>query len=500
MYDVLPAGMRELIFRSAFYDWLIKPRPPASVRAPQGLRGLGSAAAWAADRLAPPAPGVRHEIRDDFRHLTPADTRPEDAWPAIDSWIRDHRRWTAQSWRADILAERLTRWLSVFDIVGPGIDPGERETWAAEILRSARHLNRAPLDGIAPWRRIIVHQARINASIALPELESGLQRRLNDFGNDVDRQVLGDGGHIERAPARALAVLAMLSELRDALLGHHIEPPEPLISAIDRMVPFIKALLHADGGFALFGGATANTGALIDAVIQASGGKGRAMASAPHTGFHRLRAGQTTLIADCGATLAGGIYPAPASFELSAGKIRLIGNCGTRLAHDGARGQWLAALGSTAAHTALVINEKDAGPVRDARVDRRDHDGARLIEMSHDGYAASMGIRHTRTIYLDASGADVRGEDVLTGGGSQPFSVRFHLYPDVRASMVSGGGEVIVKPPRGRGWRFTTRYPVRLEDSVSFFDGRQHRSQQIVILGNHEPDKTVVKWRFAIDN
>ena len=38
-----------------------------------------------------------------------------------------------------------------------------------------------------------------------------------------------------------------------------------------------------------------------------------------------------------------------------------------------------------------------------------------------------------------------------------------------------------------------------LEESISFFDGRQHQAQQIVILGNHEPEETIVKWRIAID-
>ncbi|MBO6518935.1 MAG: heparinase II/III family protein [Rhodospirillales bacterium] len=500
MFNVMPAGMRDLVFRSRVYEWLLPSSPPQSVRVPQGIRGLGADAAWSADRLAPPPDMATPAVRDDFRHLGPA-VRADDAWPGIASWISANRHWASQGWRADVLGERLTRWLAAFDIIGPGIDPAERERWATEIWRGARHLNRASLDGIPPWRRMLAHQGRINTAIALPELESGLQRRLNELGDDVDRQVLSDGGHIERAPAQALCVLAVLTEIRDALLGHHIEPPKGLISALDRMVPFIKALLHPDGGFALVGGATANTADLIDAVIKASGSKGRAMTSAPHTGFHRLRAGQTTLIADCGRTPAGShVRHAPASFEISAGKVRLIGNCGTRLADDGARRQWMDALESTAAHTALVINDKDAGPVSDAKVERRDHEGARLIEMSHDGYAAATGIRHTRSVYLDASGSDVRGEDVLKGGSSQPFSVRFHLYPDISASMVAGGGEVIVKPPRGRGWRFTTRYPVRLEESVSFFDGRQHRSQQIVILGNHEPAATTVKWRFAIDS
>jgi len=500
MFDVLPERLRTLIFRSAVYGVLLPSKAPSSVRAPKGLRGLGAASAWAADMLFAPQSFAAPGMRDDFRTLDSSGSVPADAWPAIAAWIARHNNWDPESWRIDVLAERLTRWLGAYDAISVGIDPAERDAWAAAIYRHARHLHRAAMNGTRPWRRFLVHQARINAAIALPEMEGTLQKRLNELGHDVERQIPGDGGHVERAPARALAVLAILTEIRDALIGHHIEPPQGLVSAIDRMVPFIKALQHADGGFALIGGATADTGPLIDAVIKASGGKGRAMASAPHTGFHRLRAGQTALICDCGKTSPTDPFRAPASFEMSIGKVRLIGNCGMRLADDAARGEWRRALASTAAHSALVVADRDAGPVTEASVNRRDHEGARLIEMRHDGYAENTGIAHTRSIYLDAGGSDIRGEDVLSGGRSQPFSVRFHLYPDVRASMVAGGGEVLLKPPRGRGWRFTCRYPVRLEESVSFFDGRQHRAQQIVILGNHEPDETVVKWRIAVDS
>jgi uncharacterized heparinase superfamily protein len=500
MFEALPERLRALIFRASFYDWMLPSRAPSSVRVPQGNLGLGARTAWAADTLFRPRAFAGSAMRDDFRALNAADPNPADAWPLIRGWLAGNRRWHPDTWRADILAERLTRWLGVFDVISVGIDPSERADWATHIYRSARHLNRVTIGDVAPWRRFLVHQARINAAIALPEIESTLQHRLNELGRDVDQQILGDGGHIERTPARALAVLAILIEVRNALIGHHVAPPQGLISAIDRMVPFIKAMQHADGGFALIAGATADTGPLIDAVIQASGSKGRAMASAPHSGFHRLRAGQTTLICDCGRTLsAANRFRAPASFELSVGKVRLIGNCGTRLGNDAAREEWAKALASTPAHTALVLGERDAGPVVDAEVQRRDHEGARLIEMSHDAFHAQAGIHHTRTIYLDAAGSDVRGEDALSGGGSQPFSVRFHLHPDVSASMVAGGGEVIMKPPRGRGWRFTCQYPVRLEDSVSFYDGRLHRAQQIVILGNHEPDETIVKWRIAVD-
>ena len=62
--------------------------------------------------------------------------------------------------------------------------------------------------------------------------------------------------------------------------------------------------------------------------------------------------------------------------------------------------------------------------------------------------------------------------------------------------MVEGGGEVIVKASKGRGWRFQSDHPIMIDESINFHDGRQHRTNQIVILGNHEPDKTVVKWRM----
>ena len=497
----LPASVRTMIYGSGVYDVLLGRKPPKSVRVPKGVHGLGVRASNYALSRRPDADIPSQEVIGDFRWLAGNDYDAASVWPIISNWLSENYRWQAESWRAEILGARITNWLNAFDRLGPHIDPVDQQRWATSILRQANHLRRMPGIGMPPWQKFIVHQALINAALALPEIERSLPDFLRALGHDVDHQILSDGGHIERAPARALAVLARLSEIRDALVGHHIEPPRELISAIDRMVPFIKALRHSDGGFALIGGATGNTSDLIDAVLKASGSKGKAMTSAPHTGFHRLRAGQTTLIADCGETRVSdqNAYQGPASFELSVGKIRIISNCGSRLGDDTHQATWANALTQTAAHSTLVINDKNASELQNVTVDRREHEGARLIEMRHDGYAAAFNIMHQRAIYLDAGGVDLRGEDILSGGGSQPFSIRFHVFPGVSASMVAGGGEVILKPPKGRGWRFTCRYTVMLEDSVCFHDGQQHRAQQIVVLGNHEPDETTVKWRFRLE-
>ena len=413
------------------------------------------------------------------------------------AWFTSHDRFDAETWRVDIVGERLTRWVNAFPTIGPTMKIQMSALWLMQIRRHARHLNHASTSGISGWQRFLYHQGRVVSALTLTEFSPTLPARLRAFGDDVDQQILVDGGHISRSPAIALAVFALLIEIRDALIAHHIEAPNGLISAIDRMAPWIKGMRHGDGGFALINGATSSTGDLIDAVLSASGSRGRAMSEAPHSGFYRMRSGQTTVLFDSGRSGSTTVAQrAPASFELSVGKQRIFSNCGTRLGNDKGAAAWRDVLRATAAYSALIVDDKNVSPVDDVQASRRDHNGARLVECSHDGYQTAFGIQHQRSLYLDTTGTDIRGEDQLTGGRSKPFSIRFHLHPGVNASMVEGGGEVIIKPPKGRGWRFQSDHPIMLDESISFHDGRQHRTQQIVILGNHEPSQSTVKWRM----
>ena len=73
--------------------------------------------------------------------------------------------------------------------------------------------------------------------------------------------------------------------------------------------------------------------------------------------------------------------------------------------------------------------------------------------MSHNGYAIRHGIVHRRRIYVNASGLDIRGEDTLDGKGDHKFTIRFHLHPAVKASLVQGGASVLLRLPNKTGWR-----------------------------------------------
>jgi uncharacterized heparinase superfamily protein len=139
---------------------------------------------------------------------------------------------------------------------------------------------------------------------------------------------------------------------------------------------------------------------------------------------------------------------------------------------------------------------------RPTRVDatRDEMEGNIWVTASHDGYHDRLGLDHRRRLYLSAAGDNLRGEDTLvsTGGGSaHEFAVRFHLHPDVKASLLQNGAAVLLRMPSGHGWRFQSSGGVpHLEDSIYVSGEDTRRTQQIVIEAATQHSGAVVKWAF----
>ena len=127
--------------------------------------------------------------------------------------------------------------------------------------------------------------------------------------------------------------------------------------------------------------------------------------------------------------------------------------------------------------------------------------GAVLIDARHDGYRARFGLVHRRRLYISAGGDDIRGEDTLTAEtglpepSTHPFAIRFHLHPNVRASLTQDGSAVLLRLSGGAGFRFLAgNAALALDDSVYFGSGMLRRTQQIVLTGQTDGDATGVQW------
>jgi len=104
-------------------------------------------------------------------------------------------------------------------------------------------------------------------------------------------------------------------------------------------------------------------------------------------------------------------------------------------------------------------------------------------------------------LYMSESGEDIRGEDVVEPvsdtAGPHAFAVRFHLHPDVVASILQDGETVLLRLPSGTGWQLRADgAAVALEGSI-YLGGPQLRRTEQVVLSSLEDGPQHVKWAIT---
>ncbi len=110
--------------------------------------------------------------------------------------------------------------------------------------------------------------------------------------------MLSDGGHVSRNPQVVIDLLLDLLPLKLAFLWRRIQTPQPIVAAIDRMMPMLRMMRHADGSIALFNGMGATRADLLAAVLAQDDAVAPPPLNAPYAGYQRLDRGGAVLIAD----------------------------------------------------------------------------------------------------------------------------------------------------------------------------------------------------------
>jgi uncharacterized heparinase superfamily protein len=410
------------------------------------------------------------------------------------------------AYRPDVVGARVAAWLGHYDFFAATADDVFRQRLMSRLVSDARGLSAALPAEELDARALTALKGLIAAAVALPEHAGFLTRALRFLPQEINRQVLPDGCHVERSPTAQLAALQDLTEIRALLQAGQTQPPLALTNAIERMAPALRVLRHGDGGLALFNGSKEETPTLIDLVLTQAGRAGRGPSALTEGGFQRLQAGRSVLLVDCGAPPPPGLdryaHAGTLSMELSVGRDRLIVNCG---AFPAGPAEWRDAARATAAHSTLVIADLSSSELkpdglgrRPATVEaqRQEANGAHWLEASHDGWKPVFGAVHRRRLYMAESGDDIRGEDAVEAATGQPFTVRFHLHPDVNAS-VQQDGEAVLLRLRGGGWRLRADGArITLEESIYLGGLEPRRSEQVVLTGYADGPQQV-KWAIS---
>ncbi len=409
--------------------------------------------------------------------------------------------------RPDVIGARIAAWLGHYDFFAASADDAFRQRLMSRTAADAAAVAAAlPVEEL-DQRALTALKGLIAAAVALPEHAALLTRALRFLPQEIARQILPDGCHVERSPAVQLAALRDLIEIRSLLQSINSTQPAPLGSAIERMVPALRSLRHGDGGLALFNGSKEDSPASIDLVLAQAGRGGRPLPALTDAGFYRLAAGRSVLIVDAGVPAPRGLdrfaHAGTLSLELSVGRERLVVNCGAAPAASEA---WRDALRATAAHSTLVIadvNSSELAPdglrrrPEKVEVERQEASGAHWLETSHDGWSKPFGAIHRRRLYMAESGEDIRGEDAIEAPIPQAFTIRFHLHPGVTASLQQDSEAALLRLPSGAGWRLRAEGArMTLEESIYLGNNEARRAEQVVLTGYADGPQQV-KWAVS---
>ena len=131
--------------------------------------------------------------------------------------------------RADVLARRVISLLSQAPLVLGDTDGKFYRRYLRGLTREIRYLRYTMLDIPDGVPRLQVLIALCYASLCLANQARHIRTATRKLSDELQRQILPDGGHISRNPGALIELLIDLLPLRQTFAARNIAPPPALL-------------------------------------------------------------------------------------------------------------------------------------------------------------------------------------------------------------------------------------------------------------------------------
>ena len=444
-------------------------------------------------------------------------------------WIERYRDGSGPGWTPALTGQRVIRWINNAVLLRAGQPAPNVEAFHLSLAQQTLFLAKRWSATPSGLPRIEALTGLIYAGLSLRGMEGHVDTAATGLAEECKLRVDAGGGVPTRNPEDLLEVFTLLnwSALTLAESGRKARPEHA--AAIERIAPTLRTLRHSDGGLARFHGGGRGGEGRLDQALATSGVK-KAAAPGLAMGYARLHGGRTSLIMDAAPPPRGdAAYDGHAStlaIEVTSGRRPMIVSCGSGAEFGAA---WHKAGRATPSHSVLgldgVSSSRLVGEGENLRLTGGPHevhaqqvtdDGLSGIVAGHDGYMPSHGLGYVRRIEMSSDGRMIHGEETLAAVSEAeqakfdealsrergiPFSLRFHLHPDVDASLDLGGTAISLALKSGEIWvlRYEGKYRLQLERSVFLEKGRlePRAAKQVVLSGVALDYATRIRWSLA---
>jgi uncharacterized heparinase superfamily protein len=437
------------------------------------------------------------------------------------TWAERQRIPAGVAWEPEVVARRIIAWISHSPLLLESADARAYGTITESLGEQLIVLSTCWRNSPSGYPRLLCLSALMFATLCLAEQEQRLAEFENLFLAELSRQILPDGGHVSRNPGILVELMLEFLPLRQCFVARGRPVPPLLASTMQAMVSMLKFMRLGDGKLARFNGMAVASPAGLATVLAYDDEPGAALPQTSMWQYVRLDQSGSVLIMDAGSPpaieAAGEAHAGCLSFEFSAGTRAILVNGG---APGDADADWKAAARATASHNTLCLGDKSSSKlIRNALLedlvggppirfpDRvvasvEEHGGGHEINAKHDGYLRRFGLWHRRTLVLNATGRRLLGVDRLDSDGGNlrlkrdiPFSIHFHLHPDVLCKRGGSGHTATIVVGDGETWHFSVEgAELTLEESTYFADSAGPRSALQIVARGTCHGETEVRW------
>ncbi|MGB3244305.1 MAG: heparinase II/III family protein [Sulfitobacter sp.] len=449
-------------------------------------------------------------------------------------WIDTFGKGRGPGWTPDLTGRRLIRWINHAIFVLRGVESDQSHAFYRSLVQQTQFLSRRWRGAAPGLPQFEALTGLIYAGLSLEGQEALADPAIKALARECQSQIDEQGGLPTRNPEELLAVFTLLTWAAAALSDAGRHAPVEHLEAIERIAPTLRSLRHSDGSLARFHGGGRGIEGWLDYALAASGVR-EAQAGGLAMGFARLSGGRTSVIIDAAAPPAaaasGNAHASTLAFELTSGRRPLIVNCGSGASFGL---DWRRAGRATPSHSTLSLGgyssarlgDADHDSGREALIDGPDHVPVEISQATdgitfqggHNGYVATHGLTHARTLELTHDGRGLAGEDMLLAMEDADkrrfdaaldagelkgirFEIRFHLHPDVDATIDLGGAAVSMALKSGEIWVFRHDGTHNLSlDAGAYLETTRLKprgAQQIVLTGMAFTYATRVRWSLS---
>lgn len=380
----------------------------------------------------------------------------------LDDWRKNNPKDTPNAWESFPVALRIVNWIKFF--LSPETDEKLEERWLQSLYQQALWLEKNIEYHLLANHYFKNGKALIFAGLYFSgsDAERWLKKGLGIIAEELDEQILADGGHFERSPMYHAMILEDCLDLYNITSGQSIPEVQTLRHRLRHkaaaMLVFLDGMTHPDRDIALFNDAAIGIEArpmeLAGYYERLTGEKAPNFngdhGSFATTGYHVMapRPGDR-LIIDCGPVgpdyQPGHAHCDTLSFELSLKGKRVIVDSGCCQYVDGDIRRYNR---GNAGHNTVTIDGENQSEVWGAhrcarrarpvfgRLEKQD-DGVLFFTGAHDGYRRLKGKPiHYRSITW--AGEICRIEDRVEGKGNHDLEARLHIHPALSVELVAG--------------------------------------------------------------